>query len=184
VLRQQHLSVTNGVGRRDRAVIDDRVWCAVMGALGKIQSWRSKIFLWVGLPVIAVIGLAFGSVDVLPAWEAKTGGGTTGTFTAVREDCGRRSCSFYGDWVSADGGQRRTDVIVYDEPDSLQIGGQTEAVDTGARKGVFATAGGLTYLLVTGLTLAGLAAAVGWVVFLVRTFRRRSAAAQPTALAR
>jgi hypothetical protein len=30
----------------------------------------------------------------------------------------------------------------------------------------------LTYLLVTGFTVAGVAAAVGW-VFLLRTFRRR-----------
>ena len=32
----------------------------------------------------------------------------------------------------------------------------------------------MTYLLVTGFTVAGVAAAVGW-VFLLRTFRRRKA---------
>jgi hypothetical protein len=134
-----------------------------------------KLFLWIGLPVIAVLGLVFGSVDVIPAWQARGGSGTAGTFTATREDCGRRSCSFYGTWVAADGSRTRKDVILYDEPDSLRVGGRTEAIDSGARKGVFATAGGFTYLLVTAFTLAGLAAAVGWILFLVGTVRRRKA---------
>jgi hypothetical protein len=138
----------------------------------KIEGWQTKAFVWVGLPLIAVIGLAFGSVDVLPAWKAKNGSGVVGTFTAQREDCGRRTCSFYGDWVSADGTSTRTDVILYDEPDSLSKGGTTEAIDSGARKGVFATGGGLTYLLVTGLTLAGVIAAIVWVVLVFRRLRR------------
>ena len=45
----------------------------------------------------------------------------------------------------------------------------------GARNGVFASGAGSTYLLVTGFTVAGVAAAVGWVTFLLRTFRRRKA---------
>ncbi len=138
----------------------------------KIDSWQTKVFLWVGLPAIAVIGLVFGSVDVMPAWKAKGGSGVVGTFTALSEDCGRRTCSFYGDWVSADGTAQRTDVILYDEPDSLRVGDTTEAIDSGARKGVFATGGGFTYLLVTGLTLAGAIAAVVWVVFVLRRLRR------------
>jgi hypothetical protein len=66
-------------------------------------------------------------------------------------------------------------VILYDEPGSLQVGGKTDALDSGARTGVFASGGGSTYLLVTGFTVAGVAAAVGWVIFLLRTFRRRKA---------
>jgi hypothetical protein len=150
-----------------------------MSASTKIADWRMKFFLWVALPVIAVLGLVFGSVDVIPAWQAKSGSGTSGTFTATREDCGRRSCSFYGTFVSADGSKNREDVILYDEPDSLRVGGKTEAIDSGARKGVFATAGGLTYLLVTGFTLAGVAAAVGWIIYLVMSIRRRKPAPQP-----
>jgi hypothetical protein len=146
-----------------------------MGAVAKLADWRLKFFLWVGLPVIAAIGLLFGTADLVPAWQAKSGTGVAGTFTADREDCGRRSCSFYGTWVSSDGNKTRTDVILYDEPDSLLVGGKTDAIDSGARKGVFATAGGSTYLLVTGFTVAGVAAAVGWVIFLLRTFRRRKA---------
>jgi hypothetical protein len=146
-----------------------------VGALAKLGDWRLKFFLWVGLPVIAAIGLLFGTADLAPAWQAKSGTGVAGTFTADREDCGRRSCSFYGTWVSADGNKTRTDVILYDEPGSLRVGGKTEALDSGARNGVFATGGGSTYLLVTGFTVAGVAAAVGWVIFLLRTFRRRKA---------
>jgi hypothetical protein len=149
-----------------------------MGFLTKIENWRTKFFLWVGLPLIAVIGLVFGSADLVPAWQAKSGSGTAGTFTADREECGR-SCSFYGTFVAADGNQTRTDVILYDEPGSLRVGGKTDAIDSGARKGVFAKDGGLTYLLVTAFTVAGVAAAVGWVFFLLRTFRRRKADPAP-----
>jgi hypothetical protein len=49
-------------------------------------------------------------------------------------------------------------------------------------KGVFAITSGFpyTYLLTTGLMLAGVTAATGWIVFLVRTFRRRWAARATT----
>lgn len=142
----------------------------------KISSWRMKFFLWVGLPVIAVVGLAISSQDVVPAWRAKSGAGTAGVFTAVREECGRRSCSWHGDFVPADGGAARKDVILYDDPDGLSTGGSAPARDTGARNGVFATAGGSTWLLVTAFTLAGALAGIGWVVLIVRTIigqRRR-----------
>lgn len=132
-----------------------------------------KIFLWIGLPLIAVIGLGFSVRDVGPAWAAKNGEGTVGTFTAKREDCGRRSCSFYGDWVSADGAGRRSDVILYDEPDSMSIGGTTEALDTGARTGVFTKGGSGTFYLTVAITLAGVAAAIGFIFVLIRRFRRK-----------
>ncbi|HEX6872268.1 MAG TPA: hypothetical protein VF163_14315 [Micromonosporaceae bacterium] len=154
-----------------------------MSVLSKISNWRMKIFLWIGLPVIAVAGLVFGSVDVMPAWQAKAGNGTAGTFTADREECGRRSCSFYGTWAASDGSATRTDVILYDEPDSLRVGGQVAALDAGARNGVFATAGGYTYLLVTGLTLGGAIAAVAWVVVVLRALRRRKAEPEVAAAA-
>src|SRR5688572_13023874 len=120
-----------------------------------MSDWRMKIFTWIGLPVIAVVGLGFGVQDVVPAWDAKNGDGKTGTFTAKREDCGRRSCSFYGDWVAADGTKGRPDVILYDEPDGMVKGDTIEALDTGARTGVFAKGGGEgTFYLTLGLSLA------------------------------
>jgi hypothetical protein len=144
-----------------------------MGFLNKIENVRMTFFLWVGLPLIAFAGLFYGSQDIVPAWQAKNGSGVVGTFTAVRQECGRRSCSFHGRWEAADGSAKRSDVILHDEPDSLTLGGRTEARDTGDRNGVFATSGGYTYLLVTGFVVAGAAAAIGWVAFLLRTFRRR-----------
>ncbi|GAA0809848.1 hypothetical protein [Spirilliplanes yamanashiensis] len=148
-----------------------------MGFLGKISEWRAKIFLWAGLPLIAAGGIIFGGLDVVPAWQAHNGAGTAGVFTALREECGRRSCSFHGSWTAADGGSSRPDVILYDEPASLAVGGTTPAIDSGARTGVFATAGGPTYLFVTAFLVAGLAAAAGWVFVLRRALRRRRAAA-------
>jgi hypothetical protein len=172
----------SGAATADSVDPELAVGCPAMSALSKLSDWRLKYFLRIGLPLIAVIGLVFGSQDLVPAWQAKNGSGTLGTFTAQREDCGKRSCSFYGDFVGKDA-TTRTDVILYDEPDSLAVGGTTEAIDSGARKGVFATAGGSTYLLVTGLTLAGMAALIGWIVFLVRFFRGRKASAPATVAA-
>ena len=150
-----------------------------MGILSKISDWRMKFFLWAGLPFLAVLGFVFGIGDLVPAWQAHNGGGVTGTFTAVREDCGRRSCTIYGDWVAADGSRGRDDVIIYDEPDGTNPGDTVAALDTGARNGVFAAAGGSTYLLVTGFVLAGVAALAGWILVIRAALRRRRAAPVP-----
>ncbi|MEV0806401.1 hypothetical protein [Micromonospora sp. NPDC050200] len=149
--------------------------------MDKINGWRTKIFVWIGLPVIAAIGLMLGATDLVPAWQAKGGSGTPGTFTAVDEECSRRNCEWHGDFVAADGGARRTDVILYDAPDGLSQGGTAPARDTDARKGVFSTTGGSTWLLLTGLTVAGLVAAVAWVVIVVRLIRRRRQADETSA---
>ncbi|ATO15481.1 hypothetical protein O7600_20520 [Micromonospora sp. WMMA1998] len=146
-----------------------------MSFLNKIDGWRTKVFVWIGLPVIAGIGLMMGATDLLPTWQAHNGGGTAGTFTAVYEDCGRRNCEWRGTFAADQGDDRRADVILYDAPDGLAVGGTAPARDTGARAGVFSTTGGSTYLLVTGLTLAGVAALVAWVVIIVRTVRNRRA---------
>lgn len=152
-----------------------------MGILSKIENWRMKFFLWVGLPVLAAIGFTFGAFDLAPAWQAHSGGGTVGTFTAEREECSRRSCSFHGSWTATAGNDRRTDVILYDEPDTLDTGETVEATNTGARKGVFATAGGSTYLLMTGLVTVGLAAFVGWIFVIRNALRERRSTATVTA---
>ncbi|MFG1675031.1 hypothetical protein [Micromonospora sp. NPDC049282] len=151
-----------------------------MSFLNKIDGWRTKVFVWFGLPVIAAIGLMMGATDLAPTWEAKNGGGTPGTFTAVHEDCGRRNCEWRGTFAADQGGGRRADVILYDAPDGLAVGGTAPARDTGARAGVFSTTGGSTYLLVTGLTVAGVAALAAWVVIIIRKIRgRRAKAAAP-----
>ncbi|MFG3603681.1 hypothetical protein [Micromonospora chersina] len=152
-----------------------------MSFLNTINGWRTKVFVWIGLPVIAAIGLMLSVTDLAPAWEAKNGGGTPGTFTAVNEECGRRSCEWYGTFAATEGGAQRADVILYDAPDGLTAGATAPALDSGARKGVFSTAGGSTYLLVTGLALAGVAALVAWVWIIVRAIRNRRRAEEPAA---
>lgn len=152
-----------------------------MGILSKISHWRTKFFLWVGLPILAAAGLMFGAFDLLPAWQVHNGAGTAGTFTAEREECGRRSCSLYGSWAATDGSEQRADVKLNDGPDSLGIGDTTAAIDSGARMGVFATADGSSYLVVTAFVVGGLAALVGW-IFVIRNAirdRRRRPAAVP-----
>lgn len=140
--------------------------------MDKISGWQTKVFVWFGLPVIAAIGLMMGATDLAPSWQAKNGGGTAGTFTALDEECSRRNCEWRGEFV-AEGGAKRTDVLLYDAPDGLTQGATAPARDTGARKGVFSTTGGSTWLLATGLTVAGVLALVAWVVIIVRTVRRR-----------
>lgn len=148
-----------------------------MAIFDKIGEYRTKIFVWIGLPVIAVLGLTFGAFDLLPAWQAKAGNGMPGTFTAVREECSRRNCSWYGDFAATEGGGQRTDVILYDEPDGMAVGDAVPARDTGARNGVFSTVGGYTWLLITGFVAAGVIAAAAWVVIVVRSLSRRRAPA-------
>jgi len=143
----------------------------------RISGWQTKVFVWIGLPAIAIMGLMFGAFDLVPAWQAKAGNGTSGTFTVVREECSRRNCDWFGDFVPDNGGGRRADVRLYDEPDGLQVGSSVPARDTGARMGVFSTEGGFTWLLVTGFVVAGVTAAVAWLVIVVRTVRRRRAPA-------
>ncbi|MCO1595617.1 hypothetical protein M8C17_10610 [Micromonospora sp. RHAY321] len=143
-----------------------------MEIFSKINGWRTRVFVWIGLPVIAGIGLMLGVGDLVPAWQAKGGGGAQGTFTAVSEECSRRDCTWHGNFVAEDG-ERRADVILYDAPETLTTGATAPARDTGARKGVFSTAGGSTWLLVTALTLAGAVAGVAWVGFLLGALRRR-----------
>ncbi|GHH79360.1 hypothetical protein GCM10018781_57230 [Kitasatospora indigofera] len=135
------------------------------------RHWRMSIFLWIGLPFIAFVGIAKAAPDLLPAWKAHGGSGVTGTFMAAEESCSHGSCDYYGSWKAADGTSTRTNVLLYDEPASMRVGGTAEALDSGAAGGVFSTEGGSAYLLVTAFAVGGLAAAIAWPVFLWRTWR-------------
>ncbi|MEV7805378.1 hypothetical protein AB0O28_20760 [Microbispora sp. NPDC088329] len=150
-----------------------------MAVFGNINGWRTKIFVWLGLPVIAVGGLIFGAFDLVPAWQAKAGNGTPGAFTAMHQECGRRNCTWHGDFATSEGGVQRTGVILYDEPDGLSEGKTVPARDTGARNGVFSAAGGSTWLLLTGFVAAGAVAGVAWIVIVARSIRRRRPAPEP-----
>ncbi|MFC4148948.1 hypothetical protein ACFO0M_22060 [Micromonospora mangrovi] len=135
----------------------------------KIVKWVLK---WVVPPVVVLVVLGGIGSEVGPAWQARSGAGAPGTFTAVHESCGRRACTWYGDFAPADGSAVRRDVILYDSPDGLVSGGTAAARDTGAR-GVFADAGGKFWLAATIFAAVGVAVGLLWLVWLVRAILRR-----------
>ena len=137
---------------------------------------RIRLFLWVGLPVIAAAGIFFGVRDGGAAWKAHRGEGVAGTFVATHARCKvtRDTCSsIYGTFTSADGSVKRTDVILYDAPKALQDGGEAAALDSGAPHGVFLADGGTMYVQTMAFVVGGVVAALAWVLFLVTRFRRR-----------
>ncbi|WP_157752014.1 hypothetical protein [Actinoplanes derwentensis] len=137
-----------------------------------------RLLLLIGLPLVAAAALALGGVDAVASWQAKSGGGVAGVFTADRQECSRRTCNFHGPWQAADGSGSRPDVLLYDAPADLTVGRSIAAVDTGARKGVFTPdGGGSTFLITTVVTLIGLLAVIAWIVLVAYsalTARKRS----------
>ncbi|WP_018348957.1 hypothetical protein [Longispora albida] len=146
-------------------------------------DWRTAIFMWAGLPLIAGLALFFGSQDLIPSWKAHNGDGKAGIFSATYEECKKRrrggtSCTLHGTWKADDGSATRAKVVLYDEPDTIPADGKVAALDTGAEDGVFAKDGGSKYLVHTGIVLVGLLAAAGWIFYIVRFFRKRAAKAK------
>ena len=41
-----------------------------------------------------------GATDLAPTWQAKNGGGTPGTFTAMDEECSPAQLHWHGDFVA------------------------------------------------------------------------------------
>ncbi|MGW5668938.1 hypothetical protein [Micromonospora sp. NPDC003776] len=173
----QRLSCVKAAGRcrgGERLLMGrlDRCRYGALVADGMAGS-RVKLLLWIGLPTLAVVGLALAAPDVAPAWRARSGDGTVGTFTARYEECAR-TCTWHGDFVPDKAGTPRYDVIVYGEPDGLIAGTTVAARDTGARRGVFAASGGgNSWLIFSGLAVAGALAAVGWAAMLGRAVANR-----------
>lgn len=141
------------------------------------------LLLWLGLPVVAAVILLISAQDTIAAWEARGGEGVRGTFVAGPNDCSGRACTPYGDWTAADGDSGRQDVILYDPPGRLVEGDGVEAVDTGARNGVFTVGGdGPTYLFVTAFTGVAVGLLLVWLVALAVTiprYRRQRATPKP-----
>lgn len=152
-----------------------------MGVFGKIGNWRRKIGLWVVLPAVAVVALYNGVQDIGPSWQARQGGGVVGTFTATHEECGRRSCTMHGTFTATDGSRTRRDLVLRDSGDALRVGDTAPAVDTGDDDTVFPPGGGNGVALSIGFIVVGTIVLAGWVFFLVRAVRRRSAAAPAAA---
>ena len=98
------------VSRRGSAAADpvtgiERAWDR-LGAAGRVV-WQ------LGAVALGCLLLWLGVVDVGPSWAAARGHGTPGQVTVTSEDCsGRGGCDYYGDWSSADGTRRFTDVNI------------------------------------------------------------------------
>jgi hypothetical protein len=141
------------------------------------------LLLWLGLPAVAAVILLLSAQDTIAAWEARGGEGVHGTFVTGPNNCSGSACTPYGDWTAADGNFGRQDVILYDPPGLLIEGDEVEAVDTGARNGVFTVGGdGPTYLIVTAFTGVAVVLLLAWPVALAVTiprYRRQHAAPKP-----
>lgn len=83
-------------------------------ALSDWWSWAPLglvLWMWrIGVPILVALTLPPTIADLGPSWQARFGSGTPGTFTAVYESCGSKSCIWRGDFVSDDRRPVRNDV--------------------------------------------------------------------------
>lgn len=122
------------------------------------------------VPLVSLLTLPFLLLEVGPAYQARFGGGTGGVFTARAQDCADGGCSWRGDFRSADGSVRRTDVTIVGGGPTA-VGQRLDAVDTGSDRAVYPAGGGSNWLVVTAL-LVGVLAALAWWVRAVRRARQ------------
>lgn len=108
--------------------------------------------------VLAVLILAM-AVTALPyALRAARGDGTHGSFTAERQECSKRSCSYYGTWRADPPGEVvLADVLINEWPADLPLGESVDALYLGETDPavVYPADGSLAWLYV--LVLAGVA---------------------------
>ncbi|MBO3743334.1 hypothetical protein [Actinoplanes flavus] len=137
------------------------------------------LLVWLGLPAVAAVILLFSAQDTRAAWAARGDDGVRGTFVTGPNNCSGSACTPYGDWTAADGNSGRKDVILYDPPRLLTPGDEVEALDAGARNGVFTVGGdGLTRTVVTAFTGVAVFLLLVWLAALAVTvprYRRRYA---------
>jgi hypothetical protein len=128
----------------------------------------------VAVPLFAAFLLITSVEDSGPAWSAKTGHGTPGTFTIDRCDRGKQGCSWTGTFVSDDGWTVLTDVGLADGHRETHVGQRIRAVDTGGDTVVYPAGGGSDWLDDTVAIAASICTLVVWtVVMLTRILRRR-----------
>jgi uncharacterized membrane protein len=107
---------------------------------GGLDLAQSPFFRFV-FPFVA-IGLFWGMLVILvPDVRVALGHGDLGTFTAERVYCtkGRGGvCKWQGDFIAADGGTRRNDVLITGIGlRDLKRGGSVHAIDVGASSDVY-----------------------------------------------
>lgn len=141
---------------------------------------RSPAFT-AALTLVALFLLYLAVPSIGPAVQAARADGIAGSFTARRLDCiqhpGHESCTWTGDFRSADGTMRRAGVALYGaDRDMLRAGQQTRAVDVGRPNRVYGPGGSMEWVFTALLLLA----ALGLLFFLygrpLRALARRRAA--------
>lgn len=127
-----------------------------------VRRWIGWILIGVALPVAGTGLLVFGSIEIGPAYAAAQGHGTLGTYTTTRiASCEHPAeCSWYGDFVSADGRHTRLNVRFDGVWTRGTPGTTTPALDSGDPFTVFPRTG-------TNLWMRDLMALIGGTVIMV-----------------
>ena len=135
---------------------------------------RDAIFRFGVLPAILVLVLAVSVWVMGPAWAAKLGHGTRGTFTA--ELCVKQKgvCNWHGTFVSDTGTDQRNNISIGDGATITSTGQQIPAIDTGLPTEVFPADGGMDWLYSSIVALISGLCLILWAVKVpIATVRRR-----------
>jgi hypothetical protein len=105
--------------------------------------WLRRISLEVGLPLIALLLLIVGSIEIGPAYAAAHGHGTPGYFIALRTDTCKQpsNCSWDGNFISENGLDVRQNVQLDGTWSGVRIGTRIPALDSGDLGAVFPRTG-------------------------------------------
>lgn len=135
----------------------------------KYRRWLFAYFM----PIIALLVLIIGLVDVGPGWRAAHGKGVLGTFTVTSQDC-HKGCMTYGDFASTDGSDTQQDIQLIEGGSSPRraIGTRVAALDTNDRLGVYRL-GTKDWESSLAWALGAAAYLVGWLAWLGRRYLRR-----------
>ncbi|GAA3430171.1 hypothetical protein GCM10018953_73560 [Streptosporangium nondiastaticum] len=128
---------------------------------GPAARRRSPFFNTV-LTFVAVFLLYLAVPNIGPVVRAARADGIGGRFTARQLECiqhpGHESCTWMGDFRSADGTVRKTDVAMYGSSrESLRTGQETPAVDVGRPRQVYGPGGSMEWVFTGLLLLIGVA---------------------------
>jgi hypothetical protein len=174
-LRKHIPSQGRPTGRRtarpqDRFQADEKAWYARTPWQARALD-RWYMFLWVFcVPVLLLFAIPMTVPSIGPAWSAKFGEGTPGTFTATSVEC-NRSCTWTGEFFADDRSVYRTSVSLGEGGDVHRVGQQVPAVDTGDRKRVFPPGGGWDWLLISFALILELVCTAFWVRWAFRRIR-------------
>jgi hypothetical protein len=122
--------------------------------------------------VVSLVVLPFVLTDVGPAWAAHLRHGTAGQFVAVRQECSRYGCDWYGTFTSLDGRVTRDDVLLASGGDASFAGDVVAAQDTGDRAVVYPANGGWDWLLTSAFVALAVGVIIHWIIETAQGRRR------------